>query len=133
MSRQVISRRSVLTDISWCLIGSCTSEFLSPNLEHFFETYVKALESYVAPASIDKELWREEFYLSFAYTFAKTIVALGGLDANSPGMIDLTNMMITSVGLLEVQYPIMYTFRKFKSGELLSQKKHPELLTFVRA
>ena len=118
---QVCARGSVLLDLPWMIQGSANLEFAREHGAEFFDLYFDALQKAMGSVKLDKALWEEQYYLAYVFNIVKALVACGGLDANSPGMVDTINFILGGWFDAIDRLPLVETWEKCKRGELRGQ------------
>ena len=119
---QVCARSCVLCDLPWMILGSTSPELAREHGSSFFAMYMDALQAEMGDTQLDRALWEEMYLLSYVFNIVKWVLAGGGLDPKSPGMVDTINVYMTGCVDALGQLPIAEAWAKYKKGELVGQE-----------
>jgi len=119
---QIMTRTVQASDLAWLICTSCTPEFAAAHEASILEEYLQTLESEIKEP-VDREMWMEEYSLSYIGAIGKCIIGAGGIKAIDEQVINVMNMLLSGsfAGWERNNTSSIYT--KFRSGNLKAQQK----------
>jgi hypothetical protein len=122
---QLAGRHSVLCDLTWFATNSLSVELQSKHEEALLHAYFAELRSH--GVAVQRELWEEEYNLSFCLTLLKDVIAAGGTDTTIPAHTFKANRFLEGICAAWTRRGVGETFRRFCAGELISQQPRPAI------
>ena len=91
---QLMTVSSQPSDIAWLLQSSCEAKMLDEHEDMLIEEYLKAYEEARGGEKVDREMWMEEYALSYVNCIGKNIIGAGGIKAISEMVVQSMNFLL---------------------------------------
>ena len=91
---QLMTISSQPSDIAWLLQSSCDPKMLDEHEDMLIDEYLKAYEELRDGEKLDREMWMEEYALSYVGCIGKNIIGAGGIKAISEMVVQSMNFLL---------------------------------------
>eukprot|EP00040_Diaphanoeca_grandis_P030085 m.177253 g.177253 ORF g.177253 m.177253 type:complete len:443 (+) comp31879_c2_seq1:141-1469(+) len=128
---QMIYKTDVTNDLAWFFCGSGDAQFQIDHekelLDLYFEEFAQAGGQEITPDSEDRALWEECLSLSYYYCLGKCVLGLADIDTSNPKTVPRLNIQTRNMFAAFDRRDSFGVYKKFRNGEMIIQKRHPEI------